>query len=94
MRLGLDIDWEDDVGEIRRVVAEVEYRLGRSAPRCSDPDHPDFSDPGDPDEIDLVRADYNDGTPVPKKIHDDERFIDALYDEARRITEGLERHKP
>lgn len=58
-------DYESGASIFRTEPAgEVEYNLvitgcawpGRPAPHCSNPDSPNFSDPGDPPEIEIWKA--------------------------------------
>lgn len=97
MRLTMEFDYEVWDGEERRLQVDVKYLPGRPAPACSNPDSPAFSDSGDPDELEIVRAVIvKDGKelPIPKEVLDEDRFIDSCLDEARKIVESMDQEGP
>jgi len=66
---------------------EVEYAPGRPAPACSDHDAPGFSDPGDPPELQVLRAWAIEGTrrsELSPKARNESCFQDALYEAAEK----------
>ena len=90
-KLTVSLTYETDDGEERGIEATVIYTPARPAPRCSDPDSPAFSDPGDPAEMEIVGAVCTDGeepVPVGPSILEDERFYNAVF-EAVESGEGL-----
>lgn len=83
--------WE---GEEKDLEVEVEYSPGRPAPRCSNPDDARFSDPGDPDELEIISAVIlipGGRILVSGEMMNSDRFNDAVLEAARDHFDGLGR---
>jgi len=54
-------------------VATCRYTPPRPAPHCSDPDHPSYSDPGDPEDLDVLELHCADcGSKLDLELTEDE----------------------
>ena len=74
----------DELGDLR--IAVEDFYPGRPAPPCSNPDHPDYSDPGDDPEFfwDAYIAGTNKMIPI-----DDMKLINLIEDII--LDEGMKR---
>jgi hypothetical protein len=103
MRIHTTIEIERN-GDTHKVAVVAEYTPERPPPPCHDHDHPNFSDPGEAEELEIVRA-VIEGTDkhvelddedreyvlfVCREAPDDEPDPDRAYDEWR--EENLEKY--
>jgi len=74
-------EFDDEVGPLELEV-EAWFRPERPAPHCSDHDHPNFSDPGDGYEFEVVSVKIKNGGHLAEMVWKNDDNFDEMVGEA------------